>query len=98
VPLLDAVVPSKRLIADKTYNVDRLRTWLKTRRIKAVIPSTATRTIPYPLDYADYRRRNVIERLFCHLKNWRRVATCYDRLARNYLAGVALIAVVAEWT
>jgi transposase len=98
VPLLEAAAPSRRLIADKAYDVDRLRDWLKARRIKAVIPSTATRTVPYPLDRIAYRRRNLIERLFCRLKNWRRIATRYDRLARNYLAGLALIAVVTEWT
>jgi transposase len=58
----------------------------------------ATRTIPYPIDRAVYRRRNLIERLFCRLKNWRRLATRYDRLARNYLAALALVAVVTEWT
>src|SRR5215217_8707501 len=98
VPLLEAVARPKRLIADKAYDVDRLRTWLKARRIKAVIPSTALRTVPYPLDRAAYRRRNLIERLFGRLKNWRRIATRYDRLARNYLAGIALVAVVAEWS
>lgn len=44
-----------------------------------------------------YRRRNQIERLFCRLKNWRRIATRYDRLARNYLAGLALAAIVSVW-
>jgi len=39
-----------------------------------------------------------IERLFCHLKNWRRVATRYDRLACNYLAAVALAACLVAWT
>jgi transposase len=98
VPLLGAIASPKRLIADKAYDADSLRSWLKLRRIKAVIPSTATRTIPYPLDHAAYRRRNLIERLFCRLKNWRRLATRYDRLARNYLAALALVAVVTEWT
>lgn len=97
-PLLGAVAPPRRLIADKAYDADGLRAWLKARRIKAVIPSTATRTVPYPLDRTAYRRRNLIERLFCRLKNWRRIATRYDRLARNYLAAVALVAVAAEWT
>src|SRR5580693_773734 len=50
-----------------------------------------------PLDRAVYRRRNLIERLFCRLKNWRRLATRYDRLARNYLAALALVAAVTEW-
>jgi transposase len=97
-PLLDAVTLPKHLIADKAYDADSLRNWLRFRRIKAVIPSTATRTVPYPLDRVVYRRRNLIERLFCRLKNWRRLATRYDRLARNYLAALALIAVVTEWT
>ena len=68
VPLLSAVTSPKHLIADKAYDADSLRNWLKTRRIKAVIPSTATRTVPYPLDRAVYRRRNLIERLFCRLR------------------------------
>jgi transposase len=97
VPLLGAVTSPKHLIADKAYDADSLRNWLKIRHIKAVIPSTATRTIPHPLDRALYRRRNLIERLFCRLKNWRRLAARYDRLARNYLAALALIAVVTEW-
>ena len=98
VPLLQAVAPPRRLIADKAYDVDRLRLWLKARRIKAVIPSTATRTVPYPLDRFAYRRRNLIERLICRLKNWTRIATRYDRLAQNYLSAIALVAVTAEWT
>jgi transposase len=83
VPLLSAVTSPRHLIADKAYDADSLRNWLNTRRIKAVIPSTATRTVPYPLDRAVYRRRSLIERLFCRLENWRRLAKRYDRLARN---------------
>ena len=98
VPLLSASAPSKRLIADKAYDADSLRKWLDAKRIKAVIPSTASRTVPYPLDRRAYKRRNVIERLFGRMKNWRRIATRYDRLARNYMAAIALVAVVAEWT
>ena len=79
IPLLSAVAHPKRPIADKAYDVDSLRRWLKARRIKAVIPSTATRTVPYPLDQRAYRR-NLIEPLLYWLKNWRRIATRYDRL------------------
>ncbi len=75
-----------------------LRRWLKRRKIRAVIPSLATRTFPFPLDRKAYKRRNVIERLWGRLKNWRRIATRYDRLARNYLASLALVSVVAAWT
>ena len=89
VPLLSAVTSPKHLIADKAYDADSLHNWLKTRRIKAVIPCTATRAV--------YRRRNLIEGLFCRLKNWRRLATRYDRMARNYIAALALVSVVLEW-
>ncbi len=51
-----------------------------------------------PLDRVAYRRRNLIERLFGRLKNWRRIATRYDRLAQNYIAALALFAVTTEWT
>jgi transposase len=97
IPLLSVALPARRLIADKAYDADSLRNWLKQRRIKAVIPSTASRRTPYPLNRRVYRRRNVIERLFGRLKNWRRIATRYDRHATNYLAGIALVATVAEW-
>ena len=96
IPLLSVARPVRRLIADKAYDADSLRNWLKQRRIKAVIPSTASRRTPYPLDRHTYRRSNVIERLFCQLKNWRRIPTRYDRHASNYLAGIALVAAVAS--
>jgi transposase len=96
-PILGAVAAPKRLIADKAYDAKSFRDWLADRSIKAVIPSTASRRTPYPIDHAAYRRRNVIERLFCKLKNWRRIATRYDRLARNYIAAVALAAILIAW-
>nr|WP_236626770.1 IS5 family transposase [Sphingomonas sp. MM-1] len=97
VPLLSVTAPARRLIGDKAYDANSLRRWLAERRIKAVIPSTASRRTPYPLNRRIYRRRNVIERLFCRLKNWRRIATRYDRYATNYLAAIALVATIAEW-
>lgn len=97
IPLLETVASPKRLLADKAYDADSLRNWLKRTKVRAIIPSTATRRTPYPLDRKAYRRRNVIERMFCKLKNWRRIATRYDRLAQNYLSGVALAAVVSMW-
>ena len=97
IPLLKTMTPPKRLLADKAYDADSLRNWLKRARIKAVIPSSAARRTPYPLDRKAYRRRNVIERMFCKLKNWRRVATRYDRLAQNYLSAIALAAIISAW-
>jgi transposase len=96
-PLLQVVARRRRLITDKAYDAESLRRWLRERRVKAVMQSTATRTVPYSLDRRAFRRRNIIERLFCRLKNWRRLATRYDCLGRNYLASLALIATISEW-
>ncbi len=97
VPILDGLPTPKRLLADKAYDADRFRNWLKARQITAVIPSNATRNRPYPLDRKAYRRRNLIERMFGKLKNWRRIATRYDRLAINYLSALALAAIIVAW-
>jgi len=97
IPLLEAARPARRLLADKAYDADSLRQWLAKAKVEAVIPSSAARKTPYPLDRKAYRRRNVIERLFCRLKNWRRIATRYDRLAANYLSAVALVAALIAW-
>jgi transposase len=97
VPLLEAVAPPERLIADKAHDAGGPRRRLGARRVEAVVPSTASRTVPHPLDRRAYARRNAAERLVGRLESRRRVATRYDRLARNHLAGLALIAVVTEW-
>jgi len=85
-----------RLIADKGYDANSLRGWLAERNAEAVIPSTASRKRSIPHDATAYRRRNLIERMFGRLKDFRRVATRYDKLARNFLAG-ALLAAAAIW-
>lgn len=96
-PMLEAIAPAKRLLADKAYDADRLRKWLDDRKIEAVIPGRATRNPAYPLNRQAYRRRNVIERMFGKLKNWKRIATRYDRLAVNFLAAIALVALATQW-
>ena len=57
---------------------------------KAIIPSTASRTRPIAYDAIAYKERNRIERFWCRLKDWRRSATRYDKLARNYLRSAYL--------
>ncbi|HEX2365730.1 MAG TPA: IS5 family transposase [Bradyrhizobium sp.] len=96
-PMLEALAPAQRLIADKAYDADRLRDWLQDKGIEAVIPGRAARAVVYPLNRVVYRRRNVIERMFGRLKNWKRIATRYDRLAVNYLAAIVLVATVTQW-
>ena len=96
-PLLEALTPSKRLIADKAYDADRLRQWVAERSIEAVVPARSTRASVYPVNKAAYRRRKVIERMIGRLKNWKRIATRYDRLAVNFMAAVVLVALATQW-
>ena len=95
--LLSAAGPIRRLIADKAYDTNRLRNLLTQMDVDAVIPSIARRKPLIPHDREAYRQRNLIERMFARLKDFRRVATRYDKLARNFLAGVLIAAVVIWW-
>ena len=88
----------RRLIADKGYDANSLRSSLKAQQTEAVIPSTTSRKRPIPYDRQAYRERNRIERAFCALKDFRRIATRYDKLARNFLAAVEIAAVILWWT
>jgi transposase len=95
--LLSAAGPIKRLIADKAYDTNQLRNLLAQREIEAVIPSIARRKPLIPYDREAYRQRNLIERMFARLKDFRRVATRYDKLATNFLASVLIAATVIWW-
>jgi len=96
--LLAAMPPAQRLIADKGYDANSLRGTLGAQGTEAVIPSTASRKRAIPYDAVAYRDRNMIERAFCSLKDYRRIATRYDKLARNFLSAVAIAAVILWWT
>jgi transposase len=95
--LIERAGPMRHLLADKAYDANHLRRLLAQRRIKAVIPSTTSRRQPIAYDTALYKERNRIERLWCRLKDWRRIATRYDKLARNYLSGAYLAASLSCW-
>jgi len=93
-----AIVPCpSRLLADRAYDARSLRDWLAQRGTEAVIPPNPTRKHPHAYDATAYKRRNLIERMFCRLKDFRRIATRYDKLARNFLAGVLIAAAVTWW-
>ncbi len=96
--LLAAMPPARRLIADKGYDANSLRGTLAAQGTEAVIPSTASRKRAIPYDATAYRDRNMIERAFCSLKDYRRIATRYDKLARNFLSAVAIAAIIIWWT
>ena len=84
-------------LADAAYDSRAIRSRIAERGGTAVIPNHPTRKHPHAFDRALYKQRNVVERTFCRLKDWRRVATRYDKLARNFLAGVLLASIVSYW-
>ena len=91
VSLLDGI---KELLGDKAYDSDSFRKSLRKDGIRPVIPGRSNRKKRIRHDKHAYQGRNVIERCYCRLKDFRRVATRYDKLARNFLAAVQLVAAI----
>ena len=87
----------RRLSADKGYDADWLRTNLRNSGITPVIPGKRGRKRRIRHDRCCYRERWRIEAMFNRLKDFRRIATRYDKLARNYASALALAAIVAFW-
>jgi putative transposase len=75
-----------------------LRRWLGARGTTAVVPNKCNRKQPFTFDRNSYKQRHKIENAFCRLKDFRRIATRYDRLARNFLASICLVAAIVWWT
>ncbi|PYD61154.1 hypothetical protein CFR72_14830 [Gluconacetobacter entanii] len=94
-PLLDGVDP-KAFIADKAYDVDPLIETLEARQIIPVIPSRKNRCNPRKISFQLYKNRNIIERFFARLKQFRGIATRYDKLQSTFLAAVQLVSAILE--
>jgi transposase len=92
-PLLAQVEPEV-VIADKGYDSNVLVETLEERGITPVIPPKANRKEPRKTDFALYRERNLVERFFNKLKQYRGIATRFDKLATTFLAGVLLVCVL----
>jgi transposase len=94
--LIDKLPTAALVLADTAYDSDKFREFLAKRGSTPVIKPNPTRKNIPPFDKTAYTGRNVIERAFSHLKDWRRVATRYDKLARNFRATVTL-AIIFKW-
>jgi putative transposase len=95
--LIEKLPKAARLLADTAYDSDKFRQFLIARGTIPVIKPNPTRKKIPPFDGASYQKRNVIERSFSHLKDWRRVATRYDKLARNFRTTVTLALLFRWW-
>ena len=91
---IEALPPSIDLVADKGYDSNELRDWLASRGTLAVIPPKRHRRDRLAFDRQIYRQRNIIERMFCRFKDWRRVATRFDRNIKTFMATITIAAIV----
>jgi transposase len=87
----------KELLADKGYDTNAIRAFLKKQGIKAVIPGKSNRKKKIRHNKEAYKGRNVVERCFGRLKDWRRIATRYDKLAQNFFSALCFVATLAYW-
>jgi transposase len=87
----------KRLVGDKGYSTEKVRQYLRSRGIGVVIPHRADQRASASFDRRVYRERSRIERLINRLKQFRRIATRYEKRAANYLT-MLTIAAITLWT
>ena len=89
--MIDAEIEA--LLGDKGYDSDDIIATIETMGIEAVIPSKSNRKEPRVINRETYKLRNLIERMFNKLKNWRRVATRYDKTAASFLAFITIASI-----
>jgi len=85
------------LRGDRGYDADWFREALQDKGIRACIPGRKQRKAPVKYDKRRYKRRNRIEIMFGRLKDWRRVATRYDRCLKAFFSAIALAAIIIYW-
>lgn len=93
-PALLECVPAKCVVADKAYDAQSLRHTIELMGAKAVIPPRANRREQIRWSKATYRHRNLVERFFCRIKHYRRIATRYDKLAERFASFVSLVSAI----
>ena len=93
VRLLETIFP-EYVAADKAYDSNSIIECIESKGAQAVIPSQARRRQRREIDTNLYKERNRIERLFCRLKGFRRIATRYDKLASRFAAFILIVCAV----
>jgi transposase len=92
--LLIEGLPAAVVMADAAYDSDRIRKAVAAKGALAVIPNNPSRALKHPLDKHLYAQRHLVECCFSKLKQFRRVATRFEKTARHYLAVVTIAAIV----
>jgi putative transposase len=92
--LLRAIRKTGKVLADKAYDTNQVLAAVEALGAEAVIPSQPRRWVAQPVDLLCCRQRNRIERLMSRLKQFRRLATRYDKTASSYLGFVHFICIL----
>ncbi len=95
--LLPALPPARELLGDRGYDSDAFRNALLARGITPCIPPRKNRKVASAYDKVLYRQRHRIENTFGRIKDWRRVATRYDRCAHTCFSAICIAATVIFW-
>ncbi|WLS03613.1 IS5 family transposase [Shinella oryzae] len=95
--VLEALPAASHLIADRGYDSTWFRAELEARGIEPCILSSRSRKVSYAYDRVLYRQRYKVENLFAKLKDWRRIATRYDRCAHTFFSAICIAADVIFW-
>ncbi len=90
-PALLSGFSPEMVIADKGYDADPLVEDIQARGVQAVIPPRSNRKVLRDYDRHWYKDRNLVERFFNRIKQFRRIATRYEKLDRNFLAMITLV-------
>lgn len=85
-------ITTDAVIADKAFDADVLITTIENLGAKAIIPPKSNRRNKRDFDPHLYKHRNLIERFFCRLKHFRRIATRFDKLASRFSSFIAIVA------
>jgi len=92
--IVDALPPAKWLLADRGYDADWFRDALREKGIKPCIPAKTNRKQKIKFNGKLYKQRHKVENMFGKLKDWRRVATRYDRCAHTFFSTICIAASV----
>ena len=95
--LLDDLAPHTIVLADKACDTNAVRELIESQGAVPNIPSKSNRRWKSCFSRTLYKGRNAVERMFCRLKDFRRIATRYDKLAANFLSAIYLVAAVTWW-
>jgi len=91
--LLNDLPKGATVLADRAYDADWIRDMIDDQECHACIPPRSNRAEDFRYSKRTYKKRNLIERFFNRIKQFRRIATRYDRLAENYRAMIKLASI-----